>query len=126
MVEREFLDKSKLVERYGPLPSGALKKCIHVKNKRFKPDTRLPQPRVVGQGLYLRSLDYLGRSSEAKDRNRKKQTKKDGRTDRQTDRRTDGPTKRGVESRSARLKTGRGQDPKQQNENSFLFKPSPC
>ena len=31
-----------------------------------KPDVRLPQSRVGGQGLYLRSLDHLGRSSEAK------------------------------------------------------------
>ena len=39
-----------------------------------KPDTRQPQSRAGGQGLYLRSLDHLGRSSEAKDR--KKKTKK--------------------------------------------------
>ena len=34
--------------------------------------TRLPQSRAGGQGLFLRSLDHLGRSSEAKDRKNKK------------------------------------------------------
>jgi len=42
----------------------------------------------------------LGRSSEAKDRKNKKVRQ----LDRRTDGRTDGPTKRGVESRSTRLK----------------------
>ena len=65
------------------------------------PDTRLPQSRAGGQGQYLRSLDYLGRSSEARDCKNKKKVKSDG----PTDGRTDGPTKRGVESRSTRLKT---------------------
>jgi len=69
-------------------------------HKTTRPDTRIPQSRVGGQGLYLRSLDHLGRSSEAKDRKNKKVR----RMDRQTDGRTDGPTKRGVESRSTRLK----------------------
>ena len=40
---------------------------------KTRPDTRLPHVRAGGQGLYLRSLDHLGRSSEAKDR---KKTKK--------------------------------------------------
>ena len=40
---------------------------------RTGPDTRLPQSRAVGQGLYLRSLDRLGQSSKPKDR--KKQNK---------------------------------------------------
>ena len=53
------------------------------------PDTRLPQSRAGGQGQYLRSLDYLGRSSEARDCKNKKKVKCDGRTDRRTDRRTD-------------------------------------
>ena len=35
----------------------------------------MPKSRVGGQGPYLRSLDHLGRSSEAKDR---KKTKKRG------------------------------------------------
>ena len=35
---------------------------------RTRPDTRLPQSRAGGQELYLRSLDHLGKSSEAKDR----------------------------------------------------------
>ena len=69
---------------------------------RTRPDTRLPQSRVGGQGLYMRSLDHLGRSSEAKNRKNPKKVKCDGRTDR----RTDGRTKRGVESRSTRLKRG--------------------
>ena len=34
--------------------------------KKTRPDRRLPQSRAGGQGLYLRSLDHLGRSSEAK------------------------------------------------------------
>ena len=49
-----------------------------------------------GQGLYLRSFDHLGRSSEDKDRKNPKKGKCDGLTDGQTD----GPTKRGIESRS--------------------------
>ena len=51
-----------------------------------------------GQGLFLRSLDHLGRSSEAKDRKKQKKVKCDGptdqRTDGPTDQRTDGPTDR--------------------------------
>ena len=38
---------------------------IHIQTR---PDTRLPQSRAGGQGPYLRSLDHLGRSSEAKQR----------------------------------------------------------
>ena len=68
----------------------------------------IPKSRVGGQGLYLRSLLHLGRSSEAKDRKNPKKVKCDGLTDRgtdgPTDGRTDGPTKRVVESRSTRLK----------------------
>ena len=68
----------------------------------------------------MRSLDHLGRSSEAKDRKNPKKVECDGRTDGrtdgwtdgQTDGRmdgrtdgwTDGPTKQVVESRSTRLK----------------------
>ena len=59
-----------------------------------RPDTRLPQSRAGGQGLYLRSLDHLGRSSEPKDRKNPKKVKCDGPTDRRTDGRTDGPTDR--------------------------------
>ena len=68
--------------------------------ERTRPDTRLPQSRAVGQGLYFRSLD-LGRSSEAKDRKDQKKVKCNGRTDG----RTDGPTKRGVESCTTQLKS---------------------
>ena len=60
--------------------------------KKTRPDTRLPQSRAGGQGPYLRSLDHLGRSSEAKDRQNLKKVKCDGRTDRRTDRRMDGQT----------------------------------
>ena len=64
--------------------------------KKTRPVTRLPQSRMGGQGLYLRSLDHLGRSSEAKDRKNRIKVKcdgrTDGRTDGQTDRRTDGRT----------------------------------
>ena len=43
------------------------------KTKRItRPDTWLPKLRAGGQGLFLRSLDHLGRSSEAKDRKNKK------------------------------------------------------
>ena len=63
---------------------------------------------MVGQGPYLRSLDHLGRSSEAKNHKKTNKVKcdgrTDGRTDGQTERQTHGPTKRGVESRSMRLK----------------------
>ena len=38
------------------------------KSYETRPDTRLPKLRVGGQGLYLRPLHHLGRSSEAKDR----------------------------------------------------------
>ena len=39
---------------------------------KTRPDTRLPQSRVGGQGPYLRLLDHLGRSSEARDRKKQK------------------------------------------------------
>ena len=50
-----------------------------------KPNTQLPQSRVGRQGLYLRSLDHLGRSSDAKDLNYLKKIKCDGQMDGQTD-----------------------------------------
>ena len=37
-------------------------------SEETRPDTRLPQLRAGGQELYLKSLDHLGRSIEAKDR----------------------------------------------------------
>ena len=46
-----------------------------------RPDTRLPKSRAGVQGPYLRSLDHLGRSSEAKDRKNQKKVKCDGPTD---------------------------------------------
>ena len=39
---------------------------------RTRPDTRLPQSRAGGQGLFLRSFDHLGKSSDAKDRKTQK------------------------------------------------------
>ena len=57
---------------------------FQVSRKRTRPDTRLPQSRAGGQGPYLRSLDDLGRSSEAVDRKNPKKVKCDGRTDRQS------------------------------------------
>ena len=45
------------------------KKCrLIVVPQETRPDTRLPKSRAGGQGPYLRSLDHLGRNSEAKDR----------------------------------------------------------
>ena len=80
--------------------------------KVTRPDTRLPQLRVGGQGPYLRSLDHLGRSREAKDHKNPKKVNCDGRYDRRTngptDGQTDGPTKRGVESRSTQPKMFKG------------------
>ena len=35
--------------------------------RKARPDTRLPKSRAGGQGPYLRSPDYLGRSSEVKE-----------------------------------------------------------
>ena len=52
---------------------------------RTRPDTRLPQSRAGGQGPYLRSLDHLGRSTEAKDRKNPKKVKCDGPTGGPTD-----------------------------------------
>ena len=43
-----------------------------LKNESTRPDTWLLQLRAGGQGPYLRSLDHLGRSSEAKDSKNKK------------------------------------------------------
>ena len=57
-------------------------------NIQKKTDTRLPQSRSGGQGPYLRSLDHLDRSSEAKDHKIPEKVK----CDRQTDGWTNGPT----------------------------------
>ena len=62
---------------------------------------RLPQSRAGGQGPYLRSLDQLGRSSEAKDRKNQKKRKCDRPTDGPTDRQTDGRTDHKVGCRVA-------------------------
>ena len=56
---------------------------------KTRPDTRLPQSRVGGQGPSLRSPYHLGRSSEAKNKKKNKKVKCDGRTERPTDQRTD-------------------------------------
>ena len=52
----------------------------------IRSDIRLPQSHAGGQGPYLRSLDHLGRSSEAKDREHLKEIKCDTPTDGWTDR----------------------------------------
>ena len=57
--------------------------------KTTRPDKLLPKSRAGGQGPYLRSFDHLGRSSEAKDREKTKKVKCDGPTDGRTDGRTD-------------------------------------
>ena len=59
---------------------------------KTRPDTRLPQSRASGQGLYFRSLNDLGRSSDVK--NRKKKKPKKVKCDGRTDQRTNGPTDR--------------------------------
>ena len=71
--------------------------CIRVEETKLKRvevrtrlDTRLPKSRAGGQGQYLRSLDYLGRSSETK--KVKCDRSKDGRTDGRTNGRTNGRT----------------------------------
>ena len=76
------------------------------RRQKTRPDVRLPQSLAGGQGLYLRSFDHLGRSSEAKEKktHKSKVGWTDGLTDRWMDRRTDEPTKEGVESRGRRQK----------------------
>ena len=58
-----------------------------------RPDTRLPQSRVGGQGLYLMSLDHLGRSGEAKNRKKNKKVMCDGEKEVQTDGPMDGQSR---------------------------------
>ena len=70
-----------------------------------RPDTRLPKSRAGGQGPYLRSVEHLGRSGIAENPINAEKVKCDGPTDGPADGPTDGPTKRGVESRSTRLKS---------------------
>ena len=51
-----------------PTKKHAFKKtCVDAREKKTRPDTRLPQSRAGVQGLYLRSLDHVGRSSDAMD-----------------------------------------------------------
>ena len=45
------------------------------KQRITRPDTRLPKSRAGGRGLYLKSLDHLGRNSEAKDAKNLKKSK---------------------------------------------------
>ena len=84
---------------------------------------------VGGQELYLRLLEHLGRSSEAKDRKRKKNW--DSKM-LMIDRPTVWRTKRRVESRSALLKTEWGNlfclklGPISCKENSVVAKHVPC
>ena len=71
-----------------------LKFQTHWITKKTRPDTRLPQSHAGGQELYLRSLDHLGRSSEAKDRKKKNIKKVKKSKAWQTDQPTDQPTDR--------------------------------
>ena len=58
-----------------------------------RPDTRLPQSRVGGQGPQFRSVEHLGRSKKAKTPiNAEKVKWTDGWRDRRTDGWTDGQT----------------------------------
>ena len=57
-----------------------IRACLSI-SRITRPDTRLPQSRAGGQGPYLRALDHLGRSSEAKDRKNPKKVKCDTPTD---------------------------------------------
>ena len=52
---------------------------------KTRSDTQLSQSRAGRQGPYLRSLDYLGRCSVAKDRKKNKKVKCDGPMHQQTD-----------------------------------------
>ena len=63
-----------------------------MKRGKTRPDTRLPQSRAGGQGLYFRLPNHLGRSSDAKHRKKTKKVKCDERTNG----RTNGLTKRVV------------------------------
>ena len=65
----------------------------------------------------MRSVEHLGRSSFAKNPINAEKVKCDGPTDGPTDRRTDGPSKRGVESRSTRLKNRVNQSTGQKRKN---------
>ena len=69
---------------------------------KTRPDTRLPQSHAGGQGLYLRSLNHLGRSIEAKDHKKTKKVK----CDRRTDRWMDGPTDGWMDRRTDRWTIG--------------------
>ena len=48
---------------------------VLLSSTRTRPDTRLPQSRAGGQGLYLRSLNHLERNSETKDRENPQKSK---------------------------------------------------
>ena len=78
----------------------SFRSCVEFLLLQTRPDTRLLQSLAGGQGPYLRSVEHLCRSGIAKKTINAKKVKCDGRTDGPTD----GTTKRGVESRSTRLK----------------------
>ena len=54
------------------------------RNRKTRPDTRLPQSRAGGQGPYLGSVEQLGRSGTAKNPINAEKVKCDGRTDGQS------------------------------------------
>ena len=70
---------------------------------RTRPDTRLPQSHVGGQGSFLRSHHHLGGSSGAKDHKNPKKLKCDGPTDGQTDGQTNGRTDRETDKAGCRV-----------------------
>ena len=60
-----FIDGEPLKARL-LLRGSTVSSCCSEGKQNQRVYTRLPQLRVGGQGLCLRSLDFLGRSSEAK------------------------------------------------------------
>ena len=81
----------------------SLTSCLHVAEKEYVCNIYHANKNKAGymshaggqgQGPYLRSLDHLGRSSEAKDCKKTKKVKCDRPTDGPTDGLTDGPIDR--------------------------------
>ena len=72
--------------------STAKRFIMELLSEKTRPDTRLPQSRMGGQGPYSRSVEHLGTSGIAKNPINAEKVKCDGRTDRPTDGRTDRQT----------------------------------
>ena len=60
-----------LDERYYQNKAKYMTGVAYLRLNITRSDTRLPKSRAGGQGPYLRPLHHLGRSSKAKDRNKK-------------------------------------------------------